>query len=502
MLSVVDPHNSGIGGGGLALIRLGDGQVHAIDGREMAPSRSHLDQYRGTDGRPNASLSQEGPLAVATPGLVALLDNLATRFGKIPWHGGLARAAEVAARGFPVGASLANSIEENATRLKRYDSTAAILLDSSGRPWRRGDLLVQSDLAETLRKISQFGRDWFYQDAFAEMAGKFISEHGGFLHADDFAQYRTVDREVVQSRYRGRSIHGFSPPSSGGIHIAQMLGMLESFDLSELFQTKPAKAYHLLIEVMKRALADRAFWLGDADFAKVPRGLVDADYLRRAAETIDLDRVTQVDSHGIPPRHDVDLFGSGGHTTHLTTADAEGNVVALTQTINTSFGSKLILPGTGVVLNNEMDDFSLAPGVRNAFGLLGSEANAVVARKRPLSSMSPTIVVDSSRRPVFTCGAAGGPRIITVTLQSLIRAIDLGMDPTQILAEPRVHHQWSPDNTVVESILPESITTELTRMGHKIQRIKHIATAQALAMRDQAINAAADPRVNGAAAAK
>ncbi len=501
MLSVVDSHNSGIGGGGLALIRLASGDIVAFDGREMAPKNSSAQQYLGKDGKPDPKLSQEGPLAVATPGLIALLEKISTSYGKASWKAGLLGAAEVAENGFTVSSYFAAVLKENAVKLRKYPSSAAVLLDASGQPWSEGATLRQPDLARTLRAMADQGGGWFYQGEFAERAEKFMRENGGYLTAEDFAGYQALQRQVIKCDYRGQTVHGFSPPSSGGIHIAQMLSMLQRFDVADLFKSRPDQSYHLLLEVMKRALADRAHWLGDADFAKVPRSLLDSQYLNDRAATIDLNKVTKVESHGVPPRADIDLFGSGGHTTHLTVADSEGNVVALTQTVNTSFGSKMILPGTGVVLNNEMDDFSLAPGVRNAFGLLGSEANAIVPRKRPLSSMSPSIVTDKTGTPTFTCGAAGGPRIITVALQSLVRAIDLKQTPAEILAAPRVHHQWSPNQAVLDNAMPAEIATKLAEMGHDIQKVRHVATAQAIQIRPDAIAAASDPNVPSSARA-
>jgi gamma-glutamyltranspeptidase / glutathione hydrolase len=499
MLSVVDSHNSGLGGGGLALIRLSSGKMIAIDGREMAPSRSTPQQYLNSDGKPDPTLSQEGPLAVAVPGLVALLERISREYGQTSWKTGLLAAAAVAENGYAISGNFAAVIKEQASRLRKYPSSAAVLLDAQGQPLAAESVLKQADLSRSLRQLAEHGSDWFYRGELAERMERFMNEQGGFLRADDMANYQTISREVITSDYRGRKIHGFPPPSSGGIHVAQMLAMLEPFDVGDIFKRSPATGYHLLLEVMKRALADRAFWLGDADFAKVPKGLLNAEYLKSRAASIDLTRATEVSSHGVPPAADIDLFGPGGHTTHLTTADSQGNVVALTQTVNTSFGSKLILPGTGIVLNNEMDDFSLAPGVRNAFGLVGSDANAIVPKKRPLSSMSPSLVTDQNGQPMFTCGAAGGPRIITTVLQAIVRAIDLQLPPDQALSQPRVHHQWSPNHAVVESSMPEAIVAELIRMGHEVLHTKHLATAQAIGLQQQKLFAASDPRVPSSA---
>lgn len=283
--------------------------------------------------------------------------------------------------------------------------------------------------------------------------------------------------------------------------MAQMLGMLEPYDVPDIFHRSEATGHHLLLEVMKRAMADRVHWLGDADFASVPRGLLDPDYLRERSSQIDLKRATEVTGHGLPPNADVDLFGRGGHTTHVATADSEGLVVALTQTVNTSFGSKMVVPGTGIVLNNEMDDFSLAPGIRNAFGLLGSEANKIVPGKRPLSSMTPTILIDSQGRPRFSGGAAGGPRIITAVLQTLVRHVDLQMPLGEAISQPRLHHQWSPNRAVVENAMPDKMIQQLRGMGHDVQLVDTLAVAQAISVGHSQLESASDPRVPSGAQA-
>lgn len=500
MLSVVDGANSGLGGGGLALVRTPDGSLHAVDGREKAPATASPQMFY-TDGKPDPRKSQVGMLAAGVPGLLATLESLRDRFGKIPWDEALLGAAEVAEQGFVLSQGYARRLRSVATSIRRFPSTAAILLDPAGQPWQAGDRLRQADLARTLRKVAEQGTEWFYHGELAERTGKFMAESGGMLTADDFANYNIVNRQPIRSDYRGNIVIGFPPPSSGGIHNAQMLGMLSQFDVRAIFAQSEAAGRHLLVEVMKRALADRAYWLGDADFAKVPRGLLDADYLRSRAESINLEQAVAVESHGQPPRPDMDLFGPGGHTTHLTTADSDGNVVALTQTVNTSFGSKVIVPGTGVVLNNELDDFSIAPGVRNAYGLLGSEANLIAPGKRPLSSMSPTIVLDAAGSPVLTCGAAGGPKIITTVLQVLVRVLDLEQTIGQALAAPRTHHQWSPDEVVYENALDADVVQQLRDKGHTAKAIASAAVSQGIQFSGGDITAASDPRVSGAAAA-
>lgn len=501
MLSVVDGHNSGLGGGGLALVRLSDGRVIALDGRETAPRRADPSQYVNESGQSDSQISQIGPKAAAVPGLVALLEQLASSYGVQDWKDSLLDAAETAEFGYEISGYFSKVIQANAAQLSKFPASARVLLDSEGQPWKAGHVLHQVDLARSLRRIAAQGSSWFYRGEFAAHLEKLMLDSGGSMRADDLADYSIISREPVVCDYRQNRVYSFPPPSSGGIHLVQMLGMLQHFDVAEVVRQSASNGYHLMLEVMKRAMADRAHWLGDADFADVPRGLIDSEYLRQMAEGIDLSKAAEVESYGIPPRADVDLFGRGGHTTHIAAADASGNVVALTQTVNTSFGSKMIVPGTGIFLNNEMDDFSLAAGVRNAFGLLGSEANKIEPGKRPLSSMTPTIIMDSSGRPCFSGGAAGGPRIITAVLQAVVRFLDLKMPIEQAIAAPRVHHQWSPNRAVIESKMPDEIVAELERLGHPVQRVDSVAVAQAIAFDSPRVTATSDPRVPSAAGA-
>lgn len=499
MLSVVDGHNSGIGGGCLALVCTAAGEVFAIDGRERAPLKATAEMFF-SGGKPNPKLSQLGPLAAGVPGLIAALEQLSSRWGRTGWNDGLRGAAKVASDGFKLDRNYAANLMGAADELRQFAETRRILLDGSGLPLAAGSLLRQPDLSATLESIADHGAAWFYSGGFAERIDRFMRETGGLMTGDDLAAYTTIDRQPIKTKYRVHQVVGFPPPSSGGIHVAQMLGMLNQFDVRAIFAASPATGMHLLLEVMKRAMADRAHWLGDSDFADVPLGLLDTEYLRQRASDIDLKRVVAVTRHGQPPLADSSLFGRQKHTTHLTTADRDGNVVAITQTVNTSFGCKMIVPGTGVILNNEMDDFSLAPGVRNAFGLVGSAANAVAPGKRPLSSMSPTLVLNDAGKPTLTCGAAGGPKIITAVLQTLVRVLDLGQSIDSAIAAERVHQQWSPDQAVCENALSASVADTLTNLGHTVTRVRSAAVAQGIALHaDGTLTAAADPRVPSSA---
>lgn len=496
MLGVVDGFNSGIGGGCFLLIRKANGEVIAIDGRETAPAAAARDMFL-RDGKAVAALSQTGPLAVGVPGAVAAYDMALHEHGRLGWKDVAEPAARVAEEGFKVTAGYASRIASVADDLRKFPAAAAILLPS-GSPLKEGELLQQADLARTYRSLAAQGREAFYRRDFAKRTAAWMHEHGGLITEEDLGQYRAIRREAIRSHYRGHTILGFPPPSSGGVHVAQILGILEGFELRRLSEGQRA---HVIAEAMRFAFADRAFWLGDPDFAKVPRGLISPDYAAGLAKKIDLGKRTDVTEHGMPPDAASHLFGQK-HTTHFCVADAEGNWVACTATINTSFGSKIVVPGTGVFLNNEMDDFAAQPGVPNFFGLLGSEANAVAPGKRPLSSMSPTIVLDPQGQPVFSVGAAGGPMIITASALAVINRLDFGRDATDALAQPRLHHQWRPDRLLLERRAPDSLAEDLARWGHKVERAEAIAIAQAIGRRpDGTFEAATDPRGYGTALA-
>ncbi|HJQ80756.1 MAG TPA: gamma-glutamyltransferase, partial [Lacipirellulaceae bacterium] len=403
-LGVVDGNNSGIGGGCLILIRSADGQLTAIDGRETAPAAAHKDMFL-RDGKPMPDASQTGPLAVGVPGALAAYKIALTRCGTKDLPELLAPGIKAAEDGFIALGRLARAVRGEAQHLKKYGGARGGLLHEDGTPIAEDERLVQRDLANTYRAIAEHGIDWFYRGPFARQVGEWMAANGGILTADDFAGYEAKLRAPLLSTYRDYTIIGFPPPSSGGVHVAQILNILEQMPLRRIDQVNPAATTHAIVEAFKLAFADRAHWLGDADFVAVPRGLVSKEYAKQLFEKIDMERAADVPTHGSPPNWKNAVFGR--HTTHIAAADADGNWVAITATVNTTFGSKVIVPGTGVVLNNEMDDFSIYPGVPNAFGLVGAENNSVAPGKRPLSSMSPTIVLNFKREPILTVGAAG-----------------------------------------------------------------------------------------------
>ena len=479
MLSVVDGYNSGIGGGCFILARRADGRMLAIDGRETAPGMATAKMFF-RNGKADPSLSQTGALASGVPGAVAAYGRLSSEIGTGRWKNAAGKAAERASLGFEISEGYASRLQSAAGDLIKFGGSRDIFFDDDGQLLQAGAVLVQEDLADTFEALATEGPRTFYEGRTAELVEAWMLTNGGLLRREDFASYRTRDRDPVECDFRGHQILGFPPPSSGGVHVAQILRMLERFDLKPLYESQPAKYYHVVAEAMRLAFADRAEFLGDPSFAEVPLGLVDDTYLSARSDLIRLDKRIPIVSAGAPPGIGRDLFGRlPRHTTHLTTADADGNCVAITATVNTTFGSKVVIPGTGIVMNNQMHDFSIAPGVPNAFGLVGSDANAPAPGKRPLSSMSPTIVMKEGV-PVLTCGAAGGPRIISATTQILLNCLALEMPVDAAMQAARIHHQWRPEALYVENGLPERITDALTAMGYEIRRSGALATAQAL----------------------
>ena len=395
-LGVVDGHNSGIGGGCFMIVRNPDGEIFAFDGREMAPAAAHRDMFvkrtllsaeeaaadKSVRFTIDTQASKTGPLASGIPGSLAVYDHVLKTFGKRSLEACLQAGIEISERGFPVDAAWATKARSNRKYFAKFGYPAEVLMPN-GVSLNAGDILRQPDLAETYRLIARDGISHFYQGDFAAKTVAWMAKNGGIITAEDFANYKIQIREPVRSTYRGYEIVGMPPPSSGGIHVAQILNILENFDLANLDQTDRT---HVLIEAMKLAFADRAHWLGDSDYAKVPNNLASRKYADELAQRINLSLATEVPRHSVPPNAD-DIFGK--HTTHFTVADSEGWWVACTATVNTSFGSKVMIPGTGVILNNQMDDFSIQPGVPNAFGLIGAGSQRDRTWKTPAFQHEP-----------------------------------------------------------------------------------------------------------------
>ena len=494
-LGVVDGHNSGLGGGCLILIRRADGTLLAIDGRETAPATATRDMYV-RDGVAVPTLSQDGALAVGVPGALAAYQMAMKSAAKLTIARHLNAAADIAEDGFAINRNFARNVTDHKSLIALFPEASRMLFKPDMSPYVEGEILRLPDLAKSYRSMAK-DEDWFYQGEYAEQVAGWMQDHGGLLTQEDFRRYQSIQREPIVSTYRGYQIIGFPPPTSGGILVAEILNILENFDLADLLQRRPAEAYHIIIEAMKLAFADRAKWIGDPNFTPVPRGLIDKAYAAELAKRIQPTSVSKVDTNGMPPGWQTDIYPR--HTTHIATADAEGNWVAITATINTSFGSKLVIPGTGIFLNNTMDDFSALPGAPNSFGLVGGDANAVEPLKRALSSMSPTFVLKDGE-PVFSVGAAGGPKIITQVVMAIVHRIDGNQTLVGALQHPRLHHQWLPNKLVIEKSFDPGVRKELSGFGHDIVEMERVAVVQAIERTTEGdLIGVADPRVPGKA---
>lgn len=493
-LAVVEPYSSGLGGGGFLVAHLADGTDLALDARETAPAAAHRDMFL-RDGAADPVASRDGALAVATPGLVRGLETFHRRCGRLPWARLVAPAVALAAEGFPADSLLCARLRDNAARL---DATARAVFLRDGAAPAAGDTLRQPDLARTLGAIRDGGADALHQGGLAAAVADAVARAGGVLTAADLAGYRPVWREPLRGRYRGCEVVAMPPPSSGGVLLLAMLNLLEPRDLGALPRDGAALA-HLLAEAMSFAFADRSRWLGDPDAVAIPVAWLTS---RERADSL---RALIRPDAVVPWRS---LGGAAvaapgpDHTTHLSVVDAEGAAVAATLTINLSFGSGMMAPGTGIVLNDEMDDFAAAPGAPNAFGLPGGEANAVAAGRRPLSSMTPTILLRDGR-VVLVTGSPGGSRIITTTLQTIVNVVDFGMDAAQAVARPRLHQQWWPPVLYVESgAVGAAARDTLAAIGHILETVPSLGNAQLVAADPVSgePRGASDPRGVGAAA--
>jgi len=414
-------------------------------------------------------------------------------YGTLPRAAVVAPAIALAQEGFPVSATLAAALRENRDTLSRWPATRAIFFkptpNGGSEPLAEGDRLVQSDLAATLTAIARAGAEGFYTGPVAERIAAEVASHGGPMTRVDLAGYRAVFRQPVSGRYRGLRVTAMPPPSSGGVHIVQMLNLLERYPLGD-YGAGSAQALHVMAEAMKLAYADRSQWLGDPDFTDVPmRGLTSRAYADALA--------AHIDPHRAAPATDIrpgdPLPYESPETTHYSVVDAQGNVVSVTYTLNLNFGSGIVAAGTGVLLNNEMDDFSVKPGAPNAFGLIGGTANAIAPRKRPLSSMSPVIVYCGDH-PWLVTGSPGGARIISIVLQAIVNAVDFGMNPAESAAMPRVHHQWRPDVLRVEKGLSPDTLRLLTKMGHNVRIAPVMGRTQTIQIEQDRLLGASDPR--------
>ena len=495
-LGVVDQFNSGVGGGGFIVIRMADGAVYTIDGRETAPAAATRDMYV-RDGAYDPKLSRVGALAVGVPGVVAAYDKALELAGTRNLKQLVALSIEVAEEGFELDKYYISRYDSAIDDLKEDPASARIYLRPDGSPLQAGDTLKQPDLAETYRKLSREGLDYFYRGEFAGLLAEYMIESDGLIRTGDMVDYVAKVREPIVGSYGDYQIIGMGPPSSGGVHTVQILNMIEAANLLDGESGWDVDTIYWASRYMRKAFEDRSIYLGDVDFHSVPVGcLTSKNYARSCVEAAaTCDRMI---TRGSP-----EADAPGGHTTNLCVIDKWGNTVAINQTLNLTYGAKITLPGTGVILNNEMDDFSAQPGAPNAFGLIGSEANSIAPGKRPLSSMAPTIVVKDDK-PVMVLGGAGGPTIITGVVEVIINALDFGDELAEAQARPRFHHQFRPDAIIVEEGISgwtllglRAFKGEAPMTRKSLGRINAIAWSE----EENAYVGSPDPRLRGGAAA-
>jgi len=494
-MAVTLPSAGNIGGGGFMLVHLADeNQTIAIDYREKAPQAATRDMFLDETGDVDPEKSRHSYLAVGVPGTVAGLTMALEKYGTISLAQALQPAIELAENGFPVSEYLHRSLVAVKERMQAYPASMTIFYKPGGEPYEIGETLVQTDLAQSLRLIAREGSKAFYHGAIADAIVTEMAANDGLISKADLAEYQPVIREPIRGTYRGYEIYSMPPPSSGGIHLVQLLNILEAFPLSELGQNT-AQTIHLMTESMKLAYADRSKYLGDTDFVSVPiSGLISKSYAEQLRRNINLTQATP--SQEIAPGNP-NPFIESNNTTHYSVIDNQGNAVANTYTLNFSYGSKITVPGTGILLNNEMNDFSAKPGVPNAFGLIGGEFNAIEPEKRMLSSMTPTIVLKEGK-PFLVTGSPGGSRIITTVLQVILNVIDHDMNVAEATNAVRVHHQWLPDQLMIEQGLNEDTRRLLEEKGHQMTVTNTMGSTQSIMLVDQTLNGASDPRRPGA----
>ena len=501
-LAVTYPRAGNIGGGGFMVIHLAKEKSDiAIDYRESAPAAATAAMFLDAKGDPDPAKSRDSALSVGVPGTVAGLAMALEKYGsgKFSLADLMAPAIDLASEGFRVEDDLADSLPRARERLARWPSTSGILLKNGGEPLEEGDRLIQFDLADTLQSIARDGPRAFYQGRIAGRIADAVQKAGGIMTKGDLSHYRAIERPVVRGTYRGYDIVSMPPPSSGGVHLIEMLNILEGYHLAKLPREQ---SLHYEIEAMKRAYADRAIFMGDPDAVKMPvAGLISKQYAERLRTGITGNATPSAE---IRPGNPADF--EGHNTTHFSVIDRDGNAVSNTYTLNFSYGLGLIADGTGVLLNNELDDFTAKPGAANAYGLVGFNANLPGPNKRPLSSMTPTIVLKGGK-PFLVTGSPGGSRIISTVLQVITNVIDFHMPIAEAVSAPRLHHQWQPDEVLVEPGFSPAVLGALAARGYKIVPTRPFTSANSIEVMpktefaQQSYVGAADPRTRGALAA-
>jgi len=495
-LAVTIPRAGNLGGGGFMLVHLADRkQTVAIDYREMAPLKAHRDMYLKDDGSVDKNRSRFHGLAVGVPGTVKGLIEALQQYGSMSLQQVLQPAIDIASQGFSVDRDLAVSLQRSIKRLTRWPATKKVFYHADGSSYQTGEIFKQPDLAQTLKKIAREGSAAFYQGEIAQRIVIAVNKAGGNMQLADLKSYQVKIRQPVTGFYRGYKIQSMPPPSSGGTHIIQILNIMEQQDISASGHNS-AHSIHIMAEAMRRAYADRSEYLGDSDFVNVPvKQLIDKNYAQQLFKQITPDKA----SSSTNIKAGLSNFHESPQTTHFSVVDRWGNAVSNTYTLNFSYGSGIVAGGTGVLLNNEMDDFSAKPGVANAYGLIGGDANAVEARKRPLSSMSPTIVFPpDSNEVLLVTGSPGGSRIITTTLQVISNVIDHKMNIAEATLASRFHHQWLPDKITLEKGFSADTIKLLKQKGHQVDASNWaMGSTQSIMKVEDGWTAASDQRQSG-----
>ena len=494
-MAVTYPRAGNIGGGGFMVVHLArDNRDLAIDYRETAPAKASEAMFLDTQGNADPEKSRDSALSVGVPGTVAGLALAHAKYGsgKFTLAELIAPAIDLAEKGFQVEDDLADSLPQARERLKRWPATTAIFFNGD-QPMREGERLIQLDLADTLRAIAKDGPGAFYRGRTAAQIADAVVKAGGIMSKDDLANYNPIERAVVRGSYRGYDIISAPPPSSGGVHLIEMLNILEGYDLASLSREE---SLHDMIEAMKRAYADRAVFMGDPDSVKIPvDGLTSKAYAKSLRANIG---PRSTPSAEIRPGTAAEF--EGRNTTHFSVIDRDGNAVSNTYTLNFSYGLGLVAEGTGVLLNNELDDFTSKPGTANAYGLVGYNANLPGPGKRPLSSMTPTIVMKDGK-PFLITGSPGGSRIISAVLQVIVNAIDFKMPIGQAVSAPRLHQQWQPEDVYVEPGFAPDVLDALEKRGHKIVATPPHTSTNSIEVTAEGYVGAADRRTRGSLAA-
>ena len=489
-LAVVLPRAGNLGGGGFMMIYSEEqNKTIAIDYREMAPLGATRDMFLDKKGNYDRKKAQFSLLSAGVPGTVSGLHYALTKYGTFSWSKVIEPAIKLAKEGFIVPHDLSSILNNYRNRLTRNEATTKAYYKANKVPYSAGEVIKLPDLAWTLMQLQESGPSAFYKGKIAEKIVSEMERNGGLITAKDLANYEVKERAPLKGSYKGYEIVSMPPSSSGGVHLIQMLNMLEQFSLKDM-GFGSAETIHLLSEVMKRAYADRSTYLGDTDFVSVPlKGLINKNYAKSLLKEISLKEVTSskdIGSGNPLPYESPD-------TTHFSVMDDKGNVVSNTYTLNFSYGSGIVIPGTGILMNNEMDDFSSKKGVPNAYGLVGYEANEIEGKKRPLSSMTPTIVF-KDKKPYLVLGSPGGSRIITTVLQVVLNVLEHNMNVMQAVVSPRIHHQWLPDVLLMEEGFSSDTKALLEMKGHLIKPSRTMGSVQAIISKDNYFYGAADPR--------